>query len=295
MDNMNEQERMQHRSVMLDLLSELQRVCAKEQLKVYATRETLLGAARYGGMCPWSNSLSMMMTREDYLRLCSIAREEFAEPYFLQTEYSDPESLRGYAQLRNSRTTAIVESEKGRYVFNQGIFISVFPLDNVPDDDDTMQKHFENIRLQQKHVLGVRKKMHPFNVFVKGNQILKSVTQPIDRWLREKNMANRPQLREEFAKLEQLITIYNGKRTARVAVTPLCDERFVLDAKSFRGTPETLPFEGLMVSVPDNYQQMLETMYGDWQNYTGDEADNEQLIIDTLTPYIEHPTFAHSQ
>ena len=122
-------------AVELDLLCEFQRVADKYGIKYIANGGTMLGAVRHKGFIPWDDDIDLMMMRDEYDRLCEIAPKEFRHPYFFQTEYSDPGSLRCHAQLRNSETTAILDDEKnGHFHFNQGIFIDIFPLDAVPDD-----------------------------------------------------------------------------------------------------------------------------------------------------------------
>ena len=123
-------------AVELDLLVELDRVCKKYNLKYCATGGTLLGAIRHKGFIPWDDDIDVMMLRDDYEKLCNIAPQEFKDPYFFQTEYSDPGSLRRHAQFRNSNTTGILSTEFPlRKPINQGIFLDIFPQDNVIDDE----------------------------------------------------------------------------------------------------------------------------------------------------------------
>lgn len=56
-------------------------------------------------------------------------------------------SLRGHAQLRNSATTGILAGERNqKYSFNQGIFLDIFPLDNIPDDKRQRENQAKKIR-----------------------------------------------------------------------------------------------------------------------------------------------------
>ena len=111
-------------AVQLDLLYELDRVCRKHGIKYILDFGTLLGAIRHKGYIPWDDDIDVSMLREDYDKLLSVASQEFKEPYFLQTEYSDPGSLRPNAQLRNSRTCGILKMDLvPLHGYNQGIFI----------------------------------------------------------------------------------------------------------------------------------------------------------------------------
>ena len=125
----------------LDLLYEFQRVTNKHGIKYIANGGTMLGAVRHKGFIPWDDDIDIMMMRDEYDKFCKIAPNEFKHPYFFQTEYTEPGSLRCHAQLRNSETTAIIKYEQNcSCTFNQGIFIDIFPLDAVPDEESEWQR-----------------------------------------------------------------------------------------------------------------------------------------------------------
>lgn len=63
-------------SVELDLLSELDRVCKKYDIKYYAAFGTLLGAVRNKGFIPWDDDIDVCMLRDDYARLKEVAKDE---------------------------------------------------------------------------------------------------------------------------------------------------------------------------------------------------------------------------
>ena len=118
----------------LERLDEIERVCKKYDITYFADWGTLLGAVRHKGFIPWDDDIDIMMLRDQYDLLCSHA-DEFEEPYFFQTFDTDEGYFRGHAQLRNSNTTGVLVDEVKKNVpFNQGIFIDIFPYDNVPDD-----------------------------------------------------------------------------------------------------------------------------------------------------------------
>ena len=131
-------------AVLLDLLVEYDRVCRKHNITYYLDGGTLLGAVRHKGFVPWDNDIDVIMTRREYDRLCQVADEEFAKPYFWQTNYTDLGSARRHGQLRNSLTTAILTSEmeegEATGAFNQGVFMDIFILDEVPDDEAELRQ-----------------------------------------------------------------------------------------------------------------------------------------------------------
>lgn len=119
-------------AVELDLLQYLLEVCERHNLRIYAEGGTLLGAVRHKGYIPWDDDIDMIMLREDYDKLMSLA-DEFKHPYFLQNVYTDAHYTHRHAQIRNCNTACWAKhAKKRREKYNQGIFIDIFPADNMP-------------------------------------------------------------------------------------------------------------------------------------------------------------------
>ena len=138
-------------AVELDILSELQRVCEKYNLKFFADAGTLLGAVRHKGFIPWDDDIDVCMFRNDYDKLVSIADDEFKAPYKFQCFYTEKGYYRGHAQIRNTNTTCILKSELGKNIqFNQGIFLDVFVLDGVTNDPTALIHEKEYIHRYKK-------------------------------------------------------------------------------------------------------------------------------------------------
>ena len=118
-------------NVELELLKKLDEVCKKNNLRYFGDSGTLLGAVRHNGFIPWDDDIDVVMLREDYDKLIEIGNKEFNDPFFLQSAYSDTGYYREHAQLRNSNTSGILVYEGNSVEFNQGIFLDIFPLDEI--------------------------------------------------------------------------------------------------------------------------------------------------------------------
>ena len=53
-------------SLQLEMLSEFDRVCRKNNIQYSITCGTLLGAVRHKGFIPWDNDVDVTMLRDDY-------------------------------------------------------------------------------------------------------------------------------------------------------------------------------------------------------------------------------------
>ncbi len=105
--------------------------CKKNNLRYYADGGTCLGAVRHKGLIPWDDDIDVLMPRGDYNRFLSLKPQLEDSKY----EILDP-SIKGYylpfAKF-SDKTTTIYEYKPLPFII--GVFVDVFPLDEVGNDD----------------------------------------------------------------------------------------------------------------------------------------------------------------
>lgn len=116
--------------VQLEMLLEFDRICEKYNITYQLFAGTLLGAVRHNGFIPWDDDIDVCLTREDYNQFLRACEKELNNQYFLQTYETDKNYIFQYAKLRKNNTTFLefVDSECN---IHHGIFIDIFPLDNI--------------------------------------------------------------------------------------------------------------------------------------------------------------------
>lgn len=263
----------------LDLLQKLLCVLEKHNIPYFASGGTLLGAVRHGGFIPWDDDIDIMMLRKDYDRLCAVAPREFEHPYFFQTFYTDKGYFRGHAQLRNSLTTAALPSEALKAPFNQGIFIDIFPLDSVPDNEAAFKAQRRRLnslnRLLNSSARISADKNRSFFSFLK-----RAAAKIISFFYRSE---------KQYIKMESICREHNTENTQRVA--PLSfdpnNSRFWWRRSIFESAVE-FPFEHLVLKCPAGFDELLSQQYGDYKTPRQEKTLHGKVLFDTETAYGEY-------
>lgn len=268
-------------SVELDLAQELIRVCDKHNLKIAANFGTLLGAVRHKGFIPWDDDMDFTMLREDYEKLCEIATSEFQHPYCFQFSNSGSGFINGHAKLRNSETTGIVSDELDRNLdYNQGIFIDIFPLDNVYDNKIARF-------VQMKMAWLFRNLMLVFAYFS-------------TRYFEAKGRARIPKKVFHFIvnKPFGLLQVIAYKLMMKVSLICKMKETKMVSGLSFDDALKTvcqddlknielMNFEYIKIPGLQQYDNVLKVWFGDWKTPRKVAATHSGIIFDTENNYIE--------
>lgn len=257
----------------LELFEEFSRVCDKYKLRFWVDSGTLLGAVRHKGYIPWDDDLDVAMFREDYDKLVSIAQCEFQKPYVFQTAYSEPQFVRGHAQLRDSRTTAIIPYELYKD-FNQGIFIDVFVMDYVPEDE------------KEKRRQGHRASMLRDKLELRSNPLIYSAGSLYNLYRAIKYRLKYPTRKsvvDLYRRYEDTFRCNKGSDCPFVAFTAWVYTDIRRDKHVFDETVY-LDFEYLKVPVPKGYDKLLTVKYGDYMKPSHIPNDHGEVIFDARTP-----------
>lgn len=267
-------------AIELDLLAELDRVCREHNIVYYANGGTILGAVRHKGFIPWDDDIDVMLLRSEYDKLCKVGND-FKNPYFFQTEKTDPGSIKGHAQLRNSMTTGIVLSEypyMEKLPFNQGIFIDIFPLDNIPSNPEKRKKFYQALYREKKEYRRYRDHFYNIDTSTGIKKAMKDV------YFLGKNIfeKNKKYDNKHYRNFERIAKTYNNRNTGYVGTVIFEDDRF---KKSILGHPVYTQFEFMKVPIPEHAEEYLKAIYGDWHKFVKGGSVHKGIIFDTEVSY----------
>ncbi len=87
----------------LKVLDEIQEICEKHGINIFACYGTLLGAVREHGFIPWDDDVDMGMLRDDYILFMDIISKNYADRYHVLNPYTRTWYNMNFSHIINSR------------------------------------------------------------------------------------------------------------------------------------------------------------------------------------------------
>lgn len=263
-------------AVMLDLYFELQRVCEKCNLKLFASGGTLLGAVRHKGFIPWDDDMDFWMMRSDYEELKKHA-DEFEHPYFLQTPYTDPGYYFSAIKLRNSNTSDVSDI----FAFedwNMGVAIDIFPIDSYISEE--LPKAYEDIGKITYQLSTAMRMSHPYLDEANKERVANYCgKKPIELYEELESIAQRYAKDDRCDVLLEMVNTQYSNPFKKVIHTEDVQEQVFLD------------FEHIKIPAYNGYIYHLTNFYGDYMQFPPVEKRGTWHggeTFDTDAPYKEY-------
>ena len=121
-------------NIILNIMLYIDELCEDNGIEYFIIGGTALGAVRHGGFIPWDDDLDIAMTRDNYNKFIAICHSDRfdSNTFFLQQERINWTGYFSKVRLLGSHFEEVSTDESVPYD-KQGIFVDIFPLDNVPD------------------------------------------------------------------------------------------------------------------------------------------------------------------
>lgn len=250
-------------AILLDLYLEFARVCDKHNLNYFVAYGSLLGAVRHKGFIPWDIDMDVWMPRKDYNKLKQF-KNDFKYPFELHWPETENENGYSFLKLRNSRTTAISPKFKNLNI-NFGIFLDIYPLDLI--NPETYKE--EQIKINSLILCNYNNMID-----LSKNKIEGTNTISFD-------------FKNCFNEIEKIASKYQDNNFKEIGVRTICisKEFYPPYKKSFFDSYIEMPFENITVRVPVGWKELLEMIYGNWQEFPSDEKKNYWVGSVDFNPY----------
>lgn len=245
--------------VQLEILIDFDKLCRANDIKYQLFSGTLIGAIRHNGFIPWDDDVDVCMLREEYEKFLEVGKKELGQEYFIQNYMSDPKFQSQYSKLRKN-DTRYVEYMVQDVDIHHGIFIDVFPYDNVKPTTlmGKVQRMTINKLKEINYCRVKRVNQSEKNRFVRAK---KNLTYHILKIVPKRFMDNT---------IKKLSLMFNDSDTEYVAelgisTSKVMYEKFTLKKDVFYDSIEW-KFEGYKFPVPKEYNYVLTKNYGDYMS-----------------------------
>lgn len=230
---------------LLEILIEFDRICRKYNITYFLYAGTLLGAVRHKGFIPWDDDIDVAMLRDDYNKFKKVVNKELnTNKYFFQSQETDKNYNWVFSRIRKNNTVyKRVGQEHLKY--HDGIFIDIFPLDEISKNKFKQKLTIYICILCKKALWSPVGKIHGKNL------IHKMVFKLLNLIPRKLVIAVYEFFAIKFNKNETpLIISHNVHGT-------------IFEKKWFKETIN-LEFEGYTFKAPKYYHEILRTSYGNY-------------------------------
>lgn len=118
----------------LEILQDFIKICDENNLVYFGFAGTGIGALRHGGFIPWDDDIDLAIPRADYEKAMEIIERDYSDKYAVVNaeRFNDFPVMNTHIIIKDS-SFVTAEDKRGKYP--KGIFLDIFPLDYVPENE----------------------------------------------------------------------------------------------------------------------------------------------------------------
>lgn len=152
------------KKIQLDILSCIDKFCNENNIKYSLGYGTLLGAVRHKGYIPWDDDVDLWMLREDYELFKKKFLDQKTASYSIGCLGAPKDWYLSFVKVFDTSTIVVHD---GAITPNMGVFVDVFPLDNISIN--------EKAYIRDKRYRTILRTMQNVKVSKFSNNIIKNI------------------------------------------------------------------------------------------------------------------------
>lgn len=256
--------------VQLEIAKEIDRVCSENDIKYFLIGGSLLGAVRHKGFIPWDDDLDIGMLREDYDKFIQVASKSMINKYELVDWISDDNYPHPMGKVIKKGT--IYKENKRKDVGNQGIWVDIFPYDNVEEDLKSFKRRTFKLKILRSLIRAKcnYQTWHNEKGIIWSKFIKNLPFRALSIFFSKTNLVKR---------YEKISTIENNKQCKKAFENGTENYQDWCFDKVFFTNLRKIDFENYSFCGPEQYDKYLTIAYGDYMKLPPEnERENRHLI-----------------
>lgn len=248
------------------VLKEIIRICDSNGIEYFLSGGTALGAVRHNGFIPWDDDIDIGMTRKNYRKFIQVAPDFLPPNLHLQTPDKNGKVPYFYTKIRIDGTL-FMEYCNRNVDMHHGVYVDIFPYDNVPDDEEKNIKQFKKVQrlirvFSLRQIPDVSEKPKSITSFVRA--VIRRLLHYVAQLLPSRLL---------FSLLESAFTEYEDADTSSVVCLnfPIRNKDRILKEDLYPLVKHK--FCDGEYNIPNNWDAYLSSHYG---NYMAFPPENER-------------------
>ena len=233
------------KQIELNILIEFDRFCNEHGLKYVLDGGTLIGAIRHKGFIPWDDDIDVAMPFPDFLKFAELYRKESVDkPIKLLYGLDDSYGFH-FGKLVDRRT--IVKSSFRQDKSLYSVWIDVFPMYSMDDDDDLAQTKIDKILHYYAKTWGC---------------MCVNYRNPVKKLYHL--LFNDRMLKHYMKKINGILFEHKYGSTKRIRCTPVVCDKLIPAGNDHFENRIKVEFEGHKFYAPKDYDAYLKRIYGNY-------------------------------
>ena len=231
---------------LLQLLTEIDAICQKNDITYFLAGGTLLGAIRHQGFIPWDDDADIVMDEENWQKFRLACQTQLPVSRFLSSPEDDPTYPNVFPRY-GEKDTACIHTNQILTNDPPGVIVDIFILDPFDGSRKDYLRYVKNVMLYADCV-------NPYSLY--GHRFpLGSNHYPLYRQMMNR-FGRRPVLSHIEKKLRSFGANNSSKTILRWSSMPLVSPR------DFYGKAMRVPFENTTLMIPEKSLSYLLWHYG---------------------------------
>ncbi len=232
-------------------MQEIDDICKKNEVDYYLFGGTLIGAMRHKGFIPWDDDVDIIMSRDNWAKFLEACKKELPENRVLSSQDLNPDIAMPVHHYVDTTGTTLY-----RYHITNpevsGLMIDIQVMDPVPKSETDRANYIDDVLDLQDFTNGT------YYVALR-NPVHGGQASHIAKYRKMSRRLGKRAVIDEIGKRSFHHTVEESAYYAqRYGGAPI-----FYPIEAF-GKPQYVPFENIMLPVPERAADVLTIAYGDW-------------------------------